>query len=1082
MISRIIEASIRNKFLVLLVAAVVIALGVRSLTVIPLDAIPDLSDVQVIVFTKLPGQAPQVVEDQVTYPLSSRMLSVPFAKDVRGYSFFGLSFVYIIFEDGTDLYWARSRVLEYLSSIQGALPPDAQVELGPDATGVGWVFQYVLQSERHSLQELRSLQDWYLRYELMSVEGVSEVASIGGHVKQYQVTVDPVKLQAYDIPLSRVRRAIERSNNDVGGRLVEMAETEFMVRGLGYFRGIEDLESVPVRVSTTGTPVLVRDIATVSLGPELRRGVLELNGEGEAVGGIVVMRLGENALRTIERIKERLKELQAGLPEGVEVVPVYDRSTLIENAIDTLKTKLTEEMIVVALVCLVFLLHVRSAFVALFTLPVGILMSFIVMDWMGLNANIMSLGGIAIAVGVMVDASVVMVENAHRHLRRSREQGEQVSRDVIMLRAAKEVGPALFFSLLIITLSFLPIFALQAQEGRLFRPLAYTKTFAMAAASILAITVIPVLMTVFIRGRIRPETSNPVNRFFLWIYRPFLEICLHFPRTVILVAVLVTVVAWFPFQMLGGEFIPPLFEGDFLYMPTTDPGISITKSKEVLQHTNKIIKQFPEVRYTLGKIGRAETSTDPAPLSMIETTINLYPPDQWPQREVKYFYSDWPLPGWLRDGLGHFWPESVPQRTPAELDRAINAAIQYPGLTAVRMEGPIKIRLDMLATGIRAPVGIKIAGSDLERLQEIAQQVAQVVGRLPGTVSAFADKPFGGNYFDLEIDRREASRYGLTVGDVQDVIMTAIGGMNITETVEGLERYPVNLRYLPELRDDPDKLLRVLIPTPRGEQIPLGQLARLQIRKGPPAIKSENARLNALVQVSIREDEVDLATYVRRAKQAVAEEITLPTGYSLKWSGRYEYMERAQKRMQFVVPLTFVIILILLYLHFRNLTEVFIVLLTIPFALVGGVWLMYLLGYNLSVATLVGFIALAGLAAETGIIMLVYLDEVWDRRVAEGRMRSMKDLYQAIMEGALLRVRPKLMTVGTTLIGLMPVMMGNPFESGSEVMQRIAAPMVGGLVSSTLLTLLIIPAVYMIWKSFHIRSEVRRGPRRAATQ
>ena len=1058
----------------------VIVLGVRALAVIPLDAIPDLSDVQVIVFTKLPGQAPQVVEDQVTYPLSSRMLSVPFAKDVRGYSFFGLSFVYIIFEDGTDLYWARSRVLEYLSSIQGSLPPNARVELGPDATGVGWVFQYVLQSERHSLQELRSLQDWYLRYELMSVEGVSEVASIGGHVKQYQVTVDPVKLQAYDAPLSRVRRAIERSNNDVGGRLVEMAETEFMVRGLGYFRGIEDLENVPVRVSTTGTPVLLRDIATVSLGPELRRGVLELNGEGEAVGGIVVMRLGENALSTIERIKERLKELQAGLPEGVEVVPVYDRSTLIENAIDTLKRKLTEEMIVVALVCLVFLLHMRSAFVALFTLPMGILMSFIVMHWMGLNANIMSLGGIAIAVGVMVDASVVMVENAHRHLRRSREQGEQVSRDVIMLRAAKEVGPALFFSLLIITLSFLPIFALQAQEGRLFRPLAYTKTFAMAAAAILAITVIPVLMTVFIRGRIRPETSNPVNRFFLWIYRPFLEICLHFPKTVILVAVLVTVVAWFPFQMLGGEFIPPLFEGDFLYMPTTDPGISITKSKEVLQQTNKIIKQFPEVRYTLGKIGRAETSTDPAPLSMIETTINLYPPDQWPQREVERFYSDWPLPGWLRDGLGHFWPESVPWRTPAELDRAINEAIQFPGLTTPGMEGPIKVRLDMLATGIRAPVGIKIAGTDLERLQEIAQQVAQVVGRLPGTLSAYADKPFGGNYFDLEIDRREASRYGLTVGDVQDVIMTAIGGMNITETVEGLERYPVNLRYLPELRDDPDKLLQVLVATPRGEHIPLGQLARLQIKKGPPSIKSENARLNAWVQVSIREDEVDLATYVRRAKQAVAEEIILPAGYRLKWSGRFEYMERAQQRMQFVVPLTFVIILILLYLHFRNLTEVFIVLLTIPFALVGGVWLMYLLGYNLSVATLVGFIALAGLAAETGIIMLVYLDEVWDRRVAQGRMRSMKDLYQAIMEGALLRVRPKLMTVGTTLIGLMPVMMGNPFESGSQVMQRIAAPMVGGLVSSALLTLLIIPAVYMIWKGSHIRREVRREARQAA--
>jgi len=1074
MIERIIEGCVRNKVLVIILTLATVAAGVLAMLNIPLDAIPDLSDVQVIIFTSYPGQAPQVVEDQVTYPLTTKMLAVPFAKVVRGYSFFGFSFVYIIFEDGTDLYWARSRVLEYLSGIQGSLPPEARVELGPDATGVGWVYEYVLTSDRHTLQELRSIQDWYLRYELTSVEGVAEVASVGGYVKQYQVTVDPIKLRGYDIPISRVVQAIRRSNNDVGGRLVEMAETEFMVRGLGYFQSIADVQNVPVKVSATGTPVLVKDIAQVGLGPELRRGLVELNGEGEVVGGIVVMRLGENALTTIERIKTKFEELKAGLPEGVEIVPVYDRSTLIENAIDVLTRKLTEELIVVALVCIVFLLHFRSAFVAVFTLPVGILISFLIMYLLGINANIMSLGGIAIAIGVMVDASVVMVENAHKHLERARAAGGVIDHDAVIIKASKEVGPALFYSLVIITLSFLPVFTLEAQEGRLFRPLAFTKTFAMAAAAVLAITIIPVLMTLLVRGKLRPEHKNPLSRFFIWAYHPFIHFVLRFPKTVILAALLVTGVTLIAYQRLGSEFIPPLYEGDFLWMPTTDPGISITKSKELLQQTNKIIKQFPEVHHTFAKIGRAETSTDPAPLSMIETTIMLKAPEDWPQRPVERFYSDWPIPESVREWLQHFWPETEPARSPGDLDRAINDAIQFPGLTNAGMEGPIKIRLDMLTTGIRAPVGIKISGPDLVTLQEVAQEVAQVVETVPGTLSAYPDKSFGGNYLDFDIDRIEAARYGLTVGDVQDVIMTAIGGMNITQTVEGLERYPVNLRYKPELRDDPEKLGRVLVPTPRGEHIPLSQLADISIKKGPPSIKSENSRLNAWIQVSIREDEVDMGTYVALAKQAVADHVTLPPGYSIRWSGRYEYMERAQKRLLLVLPLTLLIIFFLLYVHFKNLTEVLIVLLAIPFSLVGGVWLMYFLGYNVSVAVAVGFIALAGLAAETGIVMLAYLDEVYHRRKAEGRLRTMQDLYDGIIEGAVLRVRPKLMTVATTVIGLLPVMIGNVFESGSQVMQRIATPMVGGLLSATVLTLLIIPAIYMVWKGAGLRREIRR--------
>jgi Cu(I)/Ag(I) efflux system membrane protein CusA/SilA len=1078
MIERIIEYSIRNKFFVILVTGVILAAGIYSIGNIPLDAIPDLSDVQVIIYTEYPGQAPQVVEDQITYPLTTTMLAVPYANAVRGYSFFGFSLVYIIFEDGTDLYWARSRVLEYLSAIQARLPREARTQLGPDATGVGWVYEYALVSNRHTLQELRSLQDWFLRYELISVEGVAEVASVGGYVKQYQVTVDPVKLQAYDLPLSRIKRAIQRSNIDVGGRLIEMSEVEYMVRGLGYIKSKEDLDKVPLGVSSSGTPILLRDVADVSLGPELRRGLADLNGEGEVAGGIIVMRLGENALATIERVKEKLEAIRSGLPEGVEIVPVYDRSTLIRNAIDTLTRKLTEEMIVVALVCMVFLLHFRSAFVSIFTLPTGILVSFIVMYLLDINANIMSLGGIAIAVGVMVDASVVMVENAHKHLERARNgEGPSRSHNEIMIEAAKEVGPALFFSLLVITLSFLPVFTLQAQEGRLFRPLAFTKTFAMAASAILAITIIPVLMTFFVRGRIPAEQKNPLSRFFIWAYHPFIEFVLRFPKTVILVAVLTTAITWFPLQRLGSEFMPPLYEGDFLWMPTTDPGISITKSREVLQQTDKIIAGFPEVHRVFGKIGRAETSTDPAPLSMIETTIMLRPPDQWPQKRRDRWYSEWPLPEGLKRQLGRLWPEHEPARSPEELDQAINDAIRFPGLTNAAMEGPIKIRLDMLSTGIRSAVGVKIAGPDLKVLQDLASEVAGVLRNVPGTVSAYPDKSFGGYYLDIEINRDEAGRYGLTVKDVQEVIMSAIGGMNISETVEGLERYPVNLRYGRAFRDDPEALSNVLVPTPRGEHIPLQQVASLKLLQGPPAIKSENGRLNAWIQVTIRG--VDLGTYVKKAQEEVAEQVNMPPGYTLKWSGRFEYMERAQKRLKIVVPLTLAIIFVLLYMHFRNLTETLILLASIPFAVVGGVWLMYLLGYNMSIAAGVGFIALAGLAVETGVVMLVYLDDAYERRTREGRLNSLRDLYEAIIDGAVMRVRPKLMAASTTFLGLLPIMIGNVFESGSSVMKRIAAPMVGGLITDSILTLLVLPAVYMLWKSWAFRREYARSVKKA---
>ncbi len=1063
MIEKIIEWSINNRFMVVLATVFVILGGFYAMSTTPLDAIPDLSDVQVIILTEYPGQAPQVVEDQVTYPLTTAMLSVPFAKVVRGYSFFGISFVYIIFEDGTDMYWARSRVLEYLNFVSGRLPQGVSPQLGPDATGVGWVYEYTVESDRHDLQQLRSIQDWYLRYQLMSVPGVSEVASVGGFVKQYQVEVDPNKLLAYNIPLNKIKLAIKRSNNDVGGRLIEMAETEFMVRGLGYIQSIDDLKKVPLGVDDNGTPILLRNVAHIHLGPELRRGLAERDGIGEVVGGIIVMRYGENALEVIRNVREKIEELKVGLPEGVTIRPAYDRSLLIERAVDNLKEKLIEESIVVALVCIIFLLHFRSAFVVIFTLPVGILISFMVMRYQGINANIMSLGGIAIAIGVMVDAAIVMIENAHKHIER---RGGQVPHWQLILDASKEVGPALFYSLLIITFSFMPVFTLQAQEGRLFKPLAFTKTYAMAASALLAITIVPVLMGYLIKGKILPERRNPINRFLIHIYRPVIRLVLRFRKTTLLVTAIVLGVTIIPLKNLGSEFMPPLNEGDLLYMPTTDPGISITKARELLQQTDKLIKAFPEVELVFGKIGRAETATDPAPLSMIETTITLKQPHEWPKRKHSYrWYSGLPLPGFLRSFLSLIWPENRAV-TMEELVAELNAAIQFPGLTNA-WTMPIKTRIDMLSTGIKTPVGIKLMGDNLDTLNTLAAKVQAIVQKLPGTLSAYADKVTGGNFLDFEINREEAARYGLTVGDVQDIIQSAVGGMNVSYTVEGLERYPINVRYGRELRDSINKLKRVIVPTPTGAQIPINQVADIVVRKGAPVIKSENARNTGWIYVDITG--IDVGTYVKRAQEALRNEFEVPEGYSIVWSGQYEYMERANKRLKVVVPITLMIIFLLLYLNFRNVTESVIVMLSLPFALVGGLWFMYILGYNMSIAVGVGFIALGGIAAETGVVMLIYLDHAFKRRREEGKMKSLKDLYDAVMEGAVDRVRPKMMTVTTTMAGLMPILWGH--GTGSQVMKRIAAPMVGGMVTSTLLTLLVIPTIYYIWRSWSVRKE-----------
>ena len=1027
MLRKIVEGSARNPFLVALGVAALIAWGTYAVVNTPLDAIPDLSDVQVIVFTEYPGQAPQVVEDQVTYPLSTAMLAVPFAKVVRGYSFFGFSFVYIIFEDGTDLYWARSRVLESLNFVSGRLPSGVTPTLGPDATGVGWIYEYALvdKTGAHDLAELRSIQDWHLRYELQTVPGVAEVASIGGHIRQYQVEVDPNKLTSYGLPLAQVRHAIMRSNSDIGGKLIEQAETEFMVRGRGYVTSTEDLEQVAVGADANGTPILLRNVGTVSLGPELRRGLTDLDGEGEAAAGVVIMRFGENALETIRNVKAKLAELAENLPPGVEIVTVYDRAPLIERAVDNLREKLLEQGLIVALICFAFLLHLRSAVVAILLLPFGILFSFIVMYHQGINANIMSLGGIAIAIGTMIDAGIVMVENAHKHL--ERDEGKK-PRNEILIDAAVEVGPSLFFSLLIITVSFLPIFALEAQEGRLFKPLAFTKTYAMGGAALLSITVVPALMIWLVRGKILPESKNPLNRAVLWAYRPMLAAALRHRFVVLGVALILLLSSLYPLQRIGSEFMPPLNEGDLLYMPTTLPGLSITKARELVQQTDRIIATVPEVERVFGKIGRAETATDPAPLSMIETTITLKPQSEW------------------RPGM-------TPQKLIAELD----SKIRFPGLTNA-WTMPIKTRIDMLSTGIKTPVGIKISGSELSVLEGIGEEIEATLREVPGTLSVYSERVVGGNYLDFDIDREKIARYGITIGDVQDVIQTAIGGMNISQTVEGLERYPINLRYSRELRDDVSSLRRVLVSTPSGAQVPLEQLASLNFIKGPPAIKTENARPNAWVYIDL--EGIDVGTYVKNAKEALAGQIDLPPGYTLNWSGQFEYLERAQQRLSLIVPITLGIIFLLLYLNFRRLSDTLLVIGALPFALVGGLFLLWALDYDFSVAVGAGFLALAGLTAETGVIMLLFLNQARERALEAGSLNTIQDLWSATVEGATYRARPLLMTVASDVIGLLPIMWGA--GTGSETMRRIAAPMVGGVLTATLVTLIVIPVLFVI--------------------
>jgi Cu(I)/Ag(I) efflux system membrane protein CusA/SilA len=1001
--------------------------------------LPDLSDVQVIVYTEYPGQAPQVVEDQVTYPLTTAMLSVPKSKVVRGFSFFGASFVYIIFEDGTDIYWARSRVLEYLNFASSRMPSGVTPSLGPDATGVGWVYQYALLAKDKTLAELRTIQDWYVRYQLTKAHGVAEVASIGGFVQTYQVTVDPVKLRSYGIPLMKVAQVIRDSNRDVGGRVVEMAETEYMVRGKGYLRGKSDLEMLVVK-SDKGTPVLIRDIARVELVPDERRGLTELNGEGEVVSGIAMARYGANALEVIHNLKAKIDEISGGLPAGVTVETVYDRSELIHRAIDTLKRTLIEEAIIVALVCIVFLMHVRSALVAILMLPVGVLIAFIAMRSLGLNSNLMSLGGIAIAIGAMIDAAIVMIENAHKHLERLPEEHTTAERADAMLAACKEVGPALFFSLLIITVSFLPVFALEGQEGRLFSPLAFTKTFSMAGAALLSVTLVPVLMMLFIRGKVMPEAKNPVNRFLIWAYRPIIAGVMRWKKMTIVAAVVALVASIYPASQLGSEFMPTLNEGTLLYMPASLPGMSITKAAELMQTQNKIIKSFPEVASVYGKAGRANTATDPAPTEMFETVINLKPESEW-------------RPGLTTDKLI------------AELDKAL----QFPGV-ANAWTMPIKARIDMLSTGIRTPIGIKVFGKDLVEMEKMAKEIEAVVKAVPGTTSAFAERITGGFYLNIEPDREQLARYGLAVGDLQDVIGTALGGEMVTTTVEGRERFGVTIRYPRELRSDPQQIAReVLIPTMEGAMIPLGQLAKVVVAKGAPSIRTENALLSAYIYVDIRDR--DIGSYVADAKKAVAEQVKFPPGYYVTWSGQFEYMERAIEKMKIVIPVTLLIIFLLLYLNFKRLTETLIVMLSVPFALVGGVWLMWLLGYNLSVAVAVGFIALAGVAAETGVIMLIYLDHAWEalkaKRQAENQAPTVHDLYEAIMEGAVERVRPKMMTVVAIMAGLLPIMWGT--GTGSEVMSRIAAPMVGGMISSTVLTLAVIPAIYALVKQWRMK-------------
>ena len=1096
MLVSLIRWSVANRFLVLLATGLLAAWGLVALRQTPLDAIPDLSDVQVIIRTELPGQSPRVVEDQVTYPLSTALLSVPGTLAVRGYSFFGDSFVYVIFKDGTDLYWARSRVLEYLNQAQASLPAGVSPSLGPDATGVGWIYSYALvdRTGRHDLAQLRSLQDWFLKFELRTLPGVAEVASLGGMVRQYQILADPEKLRLYGIPLERLSERVRAANREVGGSVLELAEAEYMIRVRGYLQTLEDFETVPIDLTKNGTPILLRDLARVQVGPEMRRAVADLDGQGEVTGGIIVMRQGGNALATIAQVKHKLAELRQSLPAGVEIVETYDRSDLIQRAVDHLNQKLVEEFIVVGLVCLLFLFHLRSALVAIISLPLGVLAAFILMRHQGINANIMSLGGIAIAIGAMVDAAIVMIENAHKQLERFHlAQGrapQGAEHWELVTQAASQVGPALFFSLLIITLSFVPVFSLEAQEGRLFAPLAFTKTYAMAAAAGLSVTLVPVLMGYFIRGRIPREEANPLNRWLIALYRPLLNGVLARPRLTLVVAAslmlslaipvggaggLLAPVAWplsalaagipalapardtlggwqaalnqswehqfaaIPWlarlgRPLGTEFMPELDEGDLLYMPTTLPGLSIGKAQELLQQTDRLIAQVPEVKRVFGKAGRAETATDPAPLEMIETVIQLKPRDQW------------------RPGL-----------TTQKLIEELNATVKFPGLANAWVM-PIRTRIDMLATGIKTPVGIKVAGPDLKEIERLGQAIERLMLTLPGTASAYSERVTGGRYIDIRPDRVQAARVGLNIEDLNRVIEAAVGGINLTQTLEGRERYPVNLRFPREQRDDLEKLRELPIVTPSGAQVALGQVAQVSITDGPPMLRSENARLNGWTYVDIRH--VDLGSYIRQAQQLVREQIPLPPGYSVSWSGQYEYMLRAQERLTQVVPFTLLIIFALLYLIFRRMAEAALVMLSLPFALVGGFWFVHLLGYHLSVAVAVGFIALAGVAAEFGVVMLVYLDQALDEHRAAGHLANLADLKTAIVDGAVLRVRPKAMTVAVIVAGLIPILIGT--GTGAEVMGRIAAPLVGGMITAPLLSLFVIPAIYLLWKGREI--------------
>jgi Cu(I)/Ag(I) efflux system membrane protein CusA/SilA len=1032
MISLIIHWSIRNRFFVLLATLIVIGVGVFALKNTPVDAIPDLSDVQVIIKTSYPGQAPQVVEDQVTYPLTSAMLSVPGAKTVRGFSFFGDSYIYIIFDDDTDLYWARSRVLEYLSQVSPSLPPSAKPQLGPDATGVGWIFMYALSdsSGKHDISELRSIQDWFLKYELQTVQGVSEVASVGGMVKQYQVIVDPLKLQALNIPLSHVQMAIQRGNQETGASVLEMAEAEYMIRTTGYIENKSDIENIPIGLKSPldGTPLLIKNIAEIRLGPKMRRGLADLNGEGETVGGIVVMRFGENAQATIQRVRAKLDSLKNSLPDGVEITTVYDRSSLIDRSIDNLTSKLAAEMAVVVLICMLFLFHFRSSLVAMVSLPIGILLAFIVMYLQGINANIMSLGGIAIAIGAMIDGAIVMVENMHKQIEKT--PINQQNRWDIVAKSATEVGPALFFSLAIITVSFVPVFTLEAQEGKMFSPLAYTKTYAMAAAAILAITLVPVLMGYFVRGNIKPEAKNPINRSLLQIYRPLLRCTLSFPKTTIALSLLALSSVLWPLSKIGSEFMPTLDEGDLMYMPSTYAGVSIGEARDILQQTNKLIKTIPEVDTVFGKVGRADTATDPAPLTMIESFIQLKPKSEW------------------RDGIQ---TESLIQ----ELDELVT----FPGLTNAWVM-PIKTRIDMLATGIKTPIGIKIGGPDLSLIQDIGKQIEESLADLDGTASVYAERVVGGRYINVDIKRREAARFGLNIGDIQSFISSAVGGQELTKSVEGLERYPVQIRFPESYRDSPDALKRLPILSPSGAYITLGEVAEITIEDGPPSIKSENARPNGWVYIDIKD--VNISTYVTRAKQRVSEIVDLPSGYSLTWSGQFEYMQRAEEKLTFVIPLTILIIIILLYANFRSFPQVAMIIGTLPFALIGGFWLLYFAGFSFSVAVAVGFIALAGVAVEIGIIMLTYLDNRFADMADDVDLRELK---QAIIDGSEARIRPIMMTSLSIILGLLPVMYGS--GTGSELMSRIAAPLVGGMISALFLSLIVLPAIYFLWQKAH---------------